>query len=391
VAKILLVDTNFSSTPIWEWLNAQGHEVHVVGGNPSDSLAKWAPRFWHLDYSNANALSSLLDSEQFDFLVPGCNDVSYSVCAQLASGRYPGLDTPTTTDALNNKAQFRALAERIGLPTPRTFPDPASIHSGPVIVKPVDSFSGKGVTVVQHGDSVEFGHATRVAREASSSGECIVEEFVEGQLYSHSAFISGGDVRQDFIVQEDGTAHRFSVDTSRVEFAAPTRLVNQLRSCAKKLAHELQLVDGLLHIQFIENAGRIWLIEATRRCPGDLYSQLIELATGFPYAENYARPFIGRTFSDARPARKRQIIRHTISMDSAKIFSSMQFLGRPHIERLVPIRCAGDPLRPGSIGRIAILFCRTGTKAECDKLYAAFLNRSLYVVADVQAPSRTPD
>ena len=46
MAKVLLVDTNFSSRPIFAELERLGHEVHVVGANPVDALAKACARYW---------------------------------------------------------------------------------------------------------------------------------------------------------------------------------------------------------------------------------------------------------------------------------------------------------------------------------------------------------
>jgi hypothetical protein len=46
MAKVLLVDTNFSSLPIYHALVALGHDVHVVGNNPVDCLAKISPNYW---------------------------------------------------------------------------------------------------------------------------------------------------------------------------------------------------------------------------------------------------------------------------------------------------------------------------------------------------------
>lgn len=56
------------------------------------------------------------------------------------------------------------------------------------------------------------------ARNYSLSKKCLVEEYIVGNLYSHTAFISGGKIIHDFVVAEYGSANEFVVDTSYVDF-----------------------------------------------------------------------------------------------------------------------------------------------------------------------------
>ena len=58
--KTLLVDTNRAAYPIYQALLAAGHEVWVVGGKPTETLAKLAPNYVHLDYSRAEKLSAFI-------------------------------------------------------------------------------------------------------------------------------------------------------------------------------------------------------------------------------------------------------------------------------------------------------------------------------------------
>ena len=52
MSNVLLVDTNFSSGPIYQFLREAGHNVAVIGGNPRDALAKSVENYINLDYSD---------------------------------------------------------------------------------------------------------------------------------------------------------------------------------------------------------------------------------------------------------------------------------------------------------------------------------------------------
>lgn len=356
MAKALLVDTNFSSWPILRELEGWGHEVHVVGANPADALAKAHPRYHRLDYSDTEALARLVDSLSVEHLVPGCNDRSYISCAAVAAKTgHACIDSVTNTANINDKSMFRDLARRFGLSIPRVFDWPREAPARPVIVKPVDAFSGKGITVVRDSSSAALQAASETATAASRSGRFLVEEFVEGQMYSHSAFVAGGLIVQDFWVVEHSSMNPFVVDVSHIarDLAEPIRA--NMRSEMERMAQGAGLVDGLIHAQFIVDGGRHVIVEVTRRCPGDLYSQLIELSTGYRYAQAYAAPFVDRKAASGK-LEERFIMRHTLTGNTTVALEHLRFCDPIRIERWVPLATSGDELRPSPLGRIGILF-----------------------------------
>ena len=183
MAKVLLVDTNFSSAPIYSVLQDLGHDVHVVGSNPIDALAKSANNFWNIDYSDTTALYDLIERENFDYLVPGCTDRSYKSCAFVNRGRFPGIETPAIEDEIHNKQKFRTIAEKLNLPIPETQNINNNRWDYPVIIKPVDSYSGKGITVLRSHNQQTFDNAIELAKKTSLTKEYIVERFIDGDLY----------------------------------------------------------------------------------------------------------------------------------------------------------------------------------------------------------------
>lgn len=385
MAKVLLVDTNFSSVPIYEALRVLGHDVHVVGGNPKDCLAKSVSNYWNIDYSDTVALADLVEKEAFNFIVPGCTDRSYASCVAVSDGRsegrFPGLDTLHVEDVINNKANFRVIGKQLGLPMPQVQELEAGVLRWPLIVKPVDAFSGKGITVIRSQDIDALNDAIQAACTASRQGKYLLEDFVAGQLHSHSAFICNEKVIYDFIVQEDGTINPFVVDTSRVISTLPERLLEALRTSVEKLASALHLSDGLLHTQFILENDRIWLIEMTRRCPGDLYSQLIELSTGFPYVEFYVMPFLGLQLKKEFENKiLTSIMRHTLTVDSDSNFGFIHFNRQITIERWIALSLVGDQLKPSPASRVGIVFAKAKDDADLECLYQKTLHRELYEV-----------
>lgn len=380
--RTLLVDTNRAAVPIYHALRKMGHEVWVVGGKPTETLAKLASNYLQLDYSDTQRLAAFVKEKAFDYLVPGCTDLSYKVCAEINQARFPGIDSPTNSSTINIKSKFRKVADDLGLPVPRILSPGQVSEVEAVIVKPEDSFSGQGMTVVTNPTSSKLDRAIETAQAASNSGGVIVEEYIDGQLFSHSAFIQDGEVVADFIVREDSTINPFTVDTSRVVEGFSEEILKSMRQNLSRLAAALALTDGLMHTQFIVSGNRYWIIEATRRCPGDIYSLLIEFSTGYAYAENYVAPFIG---IKPQPRKACEIIaritRHTVTSKKGVSLWGYQFSVPVDIRLFVPLATSGDNIDPSPYGRAGIFFFRSSSIDEQQRLYQTILDGNLYSVS----------
>lgn len=382
MARVLLLDTNIAAGPLLAALKSGGHSVTLAGGQPSDVLARAHPDYVQLDYSDTEATLRLFDQGGFDFLVPGCNDRSYQTCAEIADRRnLPGVDGAATTRTLNNKGAFRAWARALGLPVPRTL-DPGEVRPGrPVIVKPEESYSGRGATVLRAPTPDSLAAALEAARTESRSGACVIEEFVEGQLYSHTAFVDTSGVRWDTVVVEHGSANPLAVDTSHVARDFPDAALQEMRSIARTMMSALDLQPGLLHTQLILGPEGLRLVEVTRRCPGDLYSLLVSLSTGADYAGAYVRPFLGEDFGAfPEPAAALPILRHTVSSPEGAQLGALRFSRPVDIERLAILALSGDALAPSPRSRVGLLFLRARDEDDLAALATAAVERRLYEI-----------
>jgi hypothetical protein len=183
----------------------------------------------------------------------------------------------------------------------------------------------------------------------------------------------------DFIVREDCTTNPFTVDTSCVEFDFPEPLLEGLRKDALSLVQELNLVDGLMHTQFILSGQRYWIIEVTRRCPGDLYAGLIEMSTGYPYGASYVAPFLGENpLPQSADTLRRRIIRHTATSKEGESLWGFTFNMPVNLKFFVPLATAGDFIKPSPHGRAGLFFMELGSDDEQDEIYRRLIEGTLY-------------
>lgn len=353
----LLVDPNFSSLPLRRAIEARGFQVCTIGRAKAGDDNASDGNHISADYSDLDALASAVKHFDAVALIPGCTDISYDVCSRIAVELgLPGFESLLSTRSLHHKREFRELCVSLNLPTPKLYDDVhAAVADGrPIIVKPVDSYSGRGVSVVRSNSLEDVSQALGFAQQFSSNDSAVIEQFVEGQLYSYSAFLCGGVVSHAVLVAEYCNQNPFSVDVSFVEDYP--QLKATLESDVNQLASELSLDSGLLHLQLIYDSGEYYLIEVTRRCPGDLYSELIRLSTGFDYSGAYVAPFLRTPLPEPNDDPIQQIVRQTLKSRTDALFEGLEFDEASRLVAFWPLLKAGETIRRANSVRAGIAF-----------------------------------
>jgi carbamoylphosphate synthase large subunit len=361
--RALLIGSSFSAMPVLIFLKKQGYHVSVCGGLKSDPCHIYAHQSFYVDYSNRDDLLDLLKSNNFDFIIPTCNDYSYNAASFVSTSlnQFHGFDTDSVTTTLHSKNDFKSFLIKNKIPTPKILKNitkddlRSSSLSYPLLVKPDDSFSGKGITKI-HKES-ELSGAVIVAEKYSRSGNIVIEEFVSGNLYSHSAFIQDGAILVDFFVDEYCTTYPYQVNSSCISHVLSEDIKNNIRRNIHKIIKKLSLSDGLLHTQFIADNINMWIIETMRRCPGDLYGALIEKSTGFDYTRFYCNPFLNiKNIKNLKKNKTRYIARHTVSSVKKSIFRSFKCKAPLDNGDIFPLKKSGETLEKAPYDKAAIVF-----------------------------------
>ena len=381
--KILLLDTAFAAMPIYEYLIRNGDEVWVMGNRSQDALAIRAGKYWiKQDYSKIDEVKKHINQYNIEYVVPGCTDTSIEVSLQLGINN-DAFDDISTYNRLGNKKEFRKICSDLNLPSPRVVQIDDFPAKGKYICKPVDSFSGRGVKVVDGENLDETREAYENAMRESVSSKAIIETYAVGQLYSFSVFIEEGTVKEYFIVKEGSSVNPYAVDTSYVDDSLNESVIHLMRESIDKLSSELRLKDGLLHLQFILEDGKPYMIEVSRRSPGDLYALLIQYSTGYEYAAKYASFFISE-HHDASRIYHKQIIRHTIASEKTVDFLSLKFIYPLQTYSYFPLLSLGNRVEDNQQTRVGIIFSEAYSAKQLEKDYSKFLSREVYKLNELE-------
>ena len=368
--NILLCDANFCVLPILQAIKSKGYRVSVAGSLLDDPCHSLADSSVNIDYSDVDLLNKHISEKQYNGIVPGCNDRSYLSLAAIAEKmNFPGFDSYEKVLTIHHKDKFRTFAEQKHYPIPKAINDPAQIEKlkFPVLVKPVDSFSGKGINKAYTIDELE--RYWKEAKLFSKSALVVAEEFVDGELYSHSAFIKDKKIIVDFFANEYCTVYPYQVNSSNVSSSLNAKIKEGLRNWTEQFARDLDLCDGLVHTQFISDNETFSLIEIARRCPGDLYSQLIEKSSGVNYAELYAMPFCGMELPDKIEKEEPKFIsRHTVSVDNDCIFISSGLNIDSIAMQNVQLKYCGEKMKAAPFDKSGIYYIEHESAQKMEEL-----------------------
>lgn len=289
--KLLLLGGGHAEIPLILAAQDLGYYV-ITTGNAREGLGHpYANKNVFEDFSDKEKMLKLAKSEGVDAVCSGCNDFALLstayVCEKLG---LPGHDSFETSLQIHHKDKYRALAERLQIVTPKAlkiyneqdFENALLKLQYPIIIKPIDLTGGKGIHSANNAEEARIAYKDALAR--TRENHIVVEEFVTGSNHGFSAYLVNQKVVFYFADNEQYYLNKYMVSGANTPSTTSAKGLEQLVADSEKIAKELNLVDGILHIQYIEREdGTPVIIEICRRPPGDLYIKFVKYATGIDY------------------------------------------------------------------------------------------------------------
>lgn len=322
--SLLITGGSHAEIPLIRSAKELGWYVISTGTNPDGLGHKDVDEYVYGDFSNKEFIYNLAVEKKVDAIISGCNDFAYLSTAYACEKlNLPGHDSYGTSLIIHHKDKFRQLVQSLRIKTPKNcrcsnFSELNSMVKDflfPVLVKPVDLTGGKGVRVCNSEADVfvAFEDSMKVSRESY----VIIEEYVTGTNHGASVLLKNQKVVFSVFDDEQYYENKYlvqgaSMPSNVVSQAAMFTLINDI----EKIARELQLVDGLFHVQFIvDNEGYPVMIDPCRRAPGDLYILLAKMTTGIDYPKEIVKAESGIPLLDSYPMEHNFIARECIMAD----------------------------------------------------------------------------
>ena len=289
--KLAIIGANAAITMLIDKAKSLGYETHVFAWECGDPGEKAADFFYPISIDKKDEIAAKCS----EIGVSGVCSITSDFAAPTVSyvSRKLGLPcNPEITGVVaRNKYMMRCAFRDSGLYTPPFIrlgsdyseKDIATIIY-PVIVKPTDRWSSKGVTRVDRQEDLDS--AVRYAIDESFDKHAIIEGFMNGPEYSAECICYRGTRRILAFTQKETTEFPNYIESGHMQ-PADLSLQDKERatSVILKALEALHIENGAAHAEFrILDNGQIGIIEIGARMGGDcIGTDLTPISTGMDY------------------------------------------------------------------------------------------------------------
>lgn len=286
--KALVVAGGLPQITLIEELKKRNIHTVLVDGSDKAIARKYADTFCQAQIFDIEAVKEIAVRENVDFLITVCADQVLLVVAQVAEMLgLPWYIDYETAKNVSDKELMKEIFVKNNIPTSRHVVmdrfDEEKIKDleFPLVVKPVDAYSSKGVKKVT--DIISLGEAFSEAAEISRNKNVIVEEFCEGEEYSVDVFVSGGKAKVLCISNSEKVAEegKFVIFRGRFPGEVGEDVKAVIEETAQKIAEAFGLENCPMLIQLISDGKKISVLEFCARTGGAMKFLLIKRACGF--------------------------------------------------------------------------------------------------------------
>lgn len=270
--KLLLLGGTVSSNLIVETAKDMGLWVGVTDMNPASPAKKIADAAYDVSTAEIDDIIELIRCEDIDGIFVAYDDKNTLNAAKVSNRT--GLNFYATESqilATRSKDSFKELCRKYGLSTVPEYP--CGFPEFPCVVKPVDSYSAKGVSICL--SDAEFEDAVRGALAFSESGQVIVEKYMDPrfcQCVNIEYAMRDGEVK----VVAVGDKHVMSQGnhapiTSAVVYPSSHLeefLASEVNQKTKDMILSEGLMNGFLYIESFYRDGRFYYYEMGYRLGG---------------------------------------------------------------------------------------------------------------------------
>ncbi|MCL0100604.1 ATP-grasp domain-containing protein [Peptococcaceae bacterium] len=316
--KALILGGSHRDIPLIMAAKKLGFFVITLGDRDYYIGHRFSDKNYKIDFTDLEKVSKVIEAEKIDVLIPGCGEKALLNTVILGKKYKIGnFDSLEAVNIIHDKWKFKEFCQKRGINVPKGVKITSCENtvleniSLPCIVKPLNLSGGRGVCVVKSKD--ELKSAVKHALEVSENNEVLIEKFIEGELLACSVFVRNGRIGYSFVGKDDVYLNKYLV-SSAYSIEIKDEVLGKLKQNVEKIIADLSLKDGPFHLQFILKDDIPYIIDVTRRIPGDLYPYLIEFSTGIRYSEAVVKAYIGDNVDPTllKEKEKKFIIRHCI-------------------------------------------------------------------------------
>lgn len=286
--KALVLAGSPSQAVLLNQLKERGIYTILADNNVNAVARPYADQFVKVDLLDVEAVKKVAEEEKVDFLITVCADQVLITVAKVSEllGLPCYIDYETAC-AVSDKSHMKAIFHQYGIPSSKhVFMKELDMQKVaemqyPLVVKPADAYSSKGVRKVTNEEELKqfFAEAANISR----SGIVIVEEFVDGaeitvdyQIVDGKAYLLSASNTEKVDYKD-----RFLAFRTRYPAAIKPETLERIREIGQKIADAFGLKNTPMLVQLLTDDNRESVLEFCARNGGGAKYLLIKMASGF--------------------------------------------------------------------------------------------------------------
>lgn len=297
--KLLILGANPETIPLVECANNLGVKTIVTSNIPTDPAKRYAWKACNVDGMDVPGLIALAREEGVDGVLVGVADILvtsyYKVCDALG---LPCYATQEIVEVFNYKDIFKATCERYGVHgIPEFYLDENLRREDldkiiyPVMVKPVDSYSGLGMSVAYNEDELRAG--VEKALSNSRKKRFIVEKYMQcedmGMYYTFKdGYCSASCIYDRYTSDEQKGLSRVCLGGTY-----PSKHLDEyyerMHNNAVRMFREIGIQNGVLMLSGFYENGEFYVYDTGFRLQGEAPHLLMKAIHGFDQREMLIR------------------------------------------------------------------------------------------------------
>lgn len=303
--EVLVIAGGLWQKPLIKFLKNKGHIVTVVDPYLHSEGAQIADKQVMVDVRDVEGIIDEIKDMKFEFIATDQSDISVNTVALLSERFNLNSNPYQVTNLFVNKYEMRNLARKLDIFIPqyekiynveelKNFIDKTGL---PVILKPADSQSSRGVSKITWNDLHSLEKFLIQSLKFSNCGYVIAEKFIDGTELTAEGFASAGKHRTLAISKKK---HFRTAIASSLEYPADIdeNIYKKVELFNDKFVENSGLRFGITHAEYIieSGSGNPYLVEIACRGGGSLISSdIVNWVSGNNVYEMFYNNLTGKT------------------------------------------------------------------------------------------------
>ena len=293
--KLLLIGAVQSAADLVNLCHRNQVSIGTTDYNENASIKRITDEAYNVDALDVDALVKLCKEKGYDGVITEYIDRVLPIAADVSDqiGSY----SPFTQEQIKmsaDKEYFKRVCMEYGVPVPRLYEinsaedvDNADIEY-PVLVKPVDNSSSRGIVVCR--DAEELKEGLETAKASSHSGRVIVEAYLPYDEINVTYIAQDGDIQLAAIHDRYFNESQKGVMKVPDLYVYPSRYTNvyydTVNEAVIKMLKGIGVKNGSLFMQAVVHNNKVYFYEAGMRLNGCKTYEILEYENDYNTLEH---------------------------------------------------------------------------------------------------------